>query len=92
MGTKLHVGNLHHDTTADALRAHVARSGREVASIQLFIHSANGRGRGFAFVEMTSESDASAAIGELDGRELDGRVLKVSVARDMPTPRPRPMG
>lgn len=92
MGTKLHVGNLHHDTTAETLRAHVARGGREIASLQLLVHSSNRRSRGFAFVEMASETDAAATISELNGQELDGRALTVSAARENPTPRPRSLG
>jgi RNA recognition motif-containing protein len=43
-----------------------------------------GRPRGFAFVQMGSESDAKAAIAALDGKDLDGRTLKVNEAQDRP--------
>jgi RNA recognition motif-containing protein len=41
--------------------------------------------RGFAFVKMESEADAKAAIAALDGRDLDGRALKVNEAQDRPS-------
>ena len=43
-----------------------------------------GRPRGFAFVRMGSEGDAKAAIAALDGKDLDGRSLKVNEALDRP--------
>jgi RNA recognition motif-containing protein len=82
MGTKLYVGNLSYNTTEETLRAAFAADGREVSSVQIVTDRATGQPRGFAFVEMGKPADAEAAIGALDGRELDGRALKVSEARE----------
>jgi heterogeneous nuclear ribonucleoprotein A1/A3 len=43
-----------------------------------------GRSRGFAFVEFSSEDEASAAIKQFDGFEVDGRKLRVNTAEDRP--------
>ncbi len=84
MGTKLYVGNLDFKTTEDALRAAFAANGRVVKSITIPSDRQTGRPRGFAFVEMGSEGDAKAAIAALDGKDLDGRALKVNEARERP--------
>jgi cold-inducible RNA-binding protein len=82
MGTKLYVGNLNFTTTEDALRAAFAANGRTVREVAIPSDRETGRPRGFAFVTMGSEGDAKAAIAALDGKELDGRSLKVNEAQD----------
>jgi RNA recognition motif-containing protein len=84
MGTKLYVGNLNFSTTEDALRAAFAANGRTVKEVAIPSDRETGRPRGFAFVTMGSESDAKAAIAALDGKDLDGRSLKVNEAQDKP--------
>src|SRR5262249_28751109 len=66
MGTKLYVGNLNFSTTEDALRAAFAANGRVVKDVAIPSDRETGRPRGFAFVEMGSDSDAKAAIAALD--------------------------
>jgi cold-inducible RNA-binding protein len=82
MGTRLYVGNLSFSTTEQALRDLFAADGRKVAEVTVVADRATGQPRGFAFVEMGSQSDAEAAISSLNGREVDGRTLKVSEARE----------
>ncbi len=84
MGTRLYVGNLDLKTTEDALRAAFSANGRAVKSVSILLDRDTGRPRGFGFVEMGSEGDAQAAIAALDGKDLDGRSLKVNEARERP--------
>ena len=80
MAKKLYVGNLSYSTTEGNLSELFAQVG-EVASVNLITDRMTGRSRGFAFVEMAEESAAQQAIAELNGKELDGRALKVAEAR-----------
>lgn len=85
MATKLYVGNLDLNTTEETLKAAFSADGRAVRAITIPSDRDTGRARGFAFVEMGSESDAAAAISALDGKELAGRKLKVNEAQDRAT-------
>jgi RNA recognition motif-containing protein len=87
MGTKLYVGNLNFATTEDALKAAFSANGRTVRAITIPTDRETGRPRGFAFVEMGSEAEAKAAIAAMDGKDLDGRTLKVNEAQER-APRP----
>lgn len=85
MAKKVYVGNLSYDTTESSLRELFAAHG-EVVSVNVVTDRYTGRPRGFAFVEMTTDEAAGAAIAALNGQEVDGRQLKVAEARP---PRPR---
>lgn len=78
--TKLYVGNLSFDTTEDSLRALFAQHGT-VESAKLISDRDTGRPRGFGFVEM-SNADASKAMQALNGKEFEGRALRVNEAQD----------
>jgi RNA recognition motif-containing protein len=80
MSTKLYVGNLSFNTTAQDLETMFAASGT-VQSASLIEDRETGRSRGFAFVEMSSASEAQAAITAFDGKDVDGRALKVNEAK-----------
>jgi len=82
MGNRLYVGNLSYSTTEESLRAAFEQEGRHVTDVSIITDRMTGQSRGFAFVEMASPADAQAAISALDGRELDGRTLRVSEARE----------
>ena len=86
MGSKLYVGNLNFSTTEDALRAAFSANGRTVKEVAIPSDRETGRPRGFAFVTMGSEADAKAAIAALDGKDLEGRNIKVNEAQDKPRP------
>ena len=94
MGTKLYVGNLNYNTTEDALREAFGANGRAVTSVSIIMDRETGRSRGFAFVEMATPEAAQQALQELDGRELDGRMLRINEAREREArgPRPSPAG
>ena len=81
MGRRLYVGNLSYNTTELSLRDVFGQAGT-VAEAKLVMDRDTGRPRGFAFVEMSSDQEAQEAIAQLDGRELDGRALKVSEAQE----------
>src|SRR5207344_2718305 len=86
MGTRLYVGNLSYNVTEPELREVFAEGGRNVVEVKIVMDRDTGRPRGFAFVEMGSASDASGAIETLTGREVQGRAINVSEARER-TPR-----
>lgn len=80
MATKLFVGKLSYDTTNDSLQALFAQYG-VVASAVVINDRETNRSKGFGFVEMESQEAAQAAINALDGKEFEGRVIVVNVAR-----------
>lgn len=82
MGHKIFVGNISFDTTEQDLRDLFSQDDRQVESVNIIMDRDTGRPRGFAFVEMGSAEQASAAISALDGQELGGRALRVNEAHD----------
>jgi len=85
---KLYVGNLSYSTSEAGVRALFEQHG-EVASVNLITDRDSGRPKGFGFVEMASPEMAEAAKAALDGTQLDGRTLKVDVAKEMQPRTPR---
>ena len=83
MAKRLFVGNLPFSTTNDQLSELFSRFG-PCDSATVVTDRVSGRSRGFGFVEMTSDDDASRAIGELDGTDFGGRKLTVSAAHERP--------
>lgn len=81
-GTRLYVGNLAYSTSEEGLREAFARDGRKVKTVFIATDRETGRPRGFAFVEMETPEDATAAIAAMDGQSVDGRTLKVNEARE----------
>lgn len=80
MGTKLYVGNLPYTTTSSELQELCAEHGT-VESAEVISDRVTGRSKGFGFVEMSSESEAQAAIAALNGRQHGGRALTVNEAK-----------
>ena len=83
MAKKIYVGNLSFSTTEESLNDTFAQYG-EVISAVIVTDRYTGRSRGFGFMEMQEENAADAAISALDGKELDGRNLRVNVANSKP--------
>src|SRR5262245_19087837 len=81
-GTRLYVGNLSFGTTDASLRQAFEEDGRNVVEVKIITDRETGQSRGFAFVEMASPAEAEAAIRANDGRNLDGRTLRVSIAQE----------
>jgi cold-inducible RNA-binding protein len=80
MSTKLYVGNLSFQTTSQDLQEMFAQAGT-VESVNLVEDHNTGQSRGFAFVQMSTNEEATAAIDQFNGKELGGRMLKVNEAR-----------
>lgn len=88
MELKLYVGNLSYQTTEDDLRTLFAQAGT-VASVDVIKDRDTGQSKGFAFVTMSSQSEAENAIRLFNGKSLGNRELKVNMARPKED---RPMG
>ncbi|MFP4500844.1 MAG: RNA recognition motif domain-containing protein [Candidatus Hydrogenedentota bacterium] len=76
----IYVGNLSYSTDDDQLNQAFAEFG-EVTSAKVIMDRESGRSRGFGFVEMPNQQEGQEAINQLDGKDLDGRTLKVNEAR-----------
>jgi RNA recognition motif-containing protein len=85
--TKLYVGNLPFTATEDSVRELFAPHGT-VESISLITDRDTGRPRGFGFVVMAN-ADASRAMQALNGKDFDGRALKINEAQDRDRSAPR---
>jgi RNA recognition motif-containing protein len=82
MGTRLYVGNLSYNVTEPELKDVFGEDGRSVKEVKVVLDRDTGRPRGFAFVEMTTDAEAAQAIETLNGREIQGRPINVSEARE----------
>jgi RNA recognition motif-containing protein len=82
MGKRLYVGNLSYNVTEGELREVFAEGGRNVVEVKIVMDRDTGRPRGFAFVEMGTDDEATGAISSLSGREIQGRPINVSEARE----------
>jgi RNA recognition motif-containing protein len=80
MNRKLYVGNLAYETTETDLQTLFAQAGA-VETVRVMRDMATGRARGFAFVEMASETDAQTAIDQFNEKQFGGRTLTVNEAR-----------
>jgi cold-inducible RNA-binding protein len=79
----IYIGNMSFDTTEDQLR-HAFEGFGEVSTVNIITDRDSGRPRGFAFVEMATQSEAMAAISGLNGQELNGREMSVNQAKPRP--------
>jgi len=80
MSTKLYVGNLAFQTTSQELQELFTQAGT-VESASVVEDRDTGRSRGFAFIEMSTQDEANAAIEQFNGKEVGGRALKVNEAK-----------
>ncbi len=76
----LFIGSLAYATTDDSLKAFFETIG-EVSRARVVTDRETGRSRGFGFVEYADEANNQKAVDELNGKELDGRAINVSLAR-----------
>jgi cold-inducible RNA-binding protein len=83
VAVKLFVGGLSFSTSSERLRETFASVG-SVESASVVTDRDTGRSRGFGFVEMASQEEANEAVRRLNGTELDGRQIKVEVAKSGP--------
>ena len=77
---KIYVGNLPFEASDESLRTLFSQHG-EVDEVAVITDRETGRPHDFAFVTMPNDEEARAAIDAVDGRDLDGRTLKVDEAR-----------
>lgn len=77
---KLYVGNLSYDLTEEDLKQKFLEYG-EVTSVSIITDRDSGRPKGFAFVEMSSKTEAEAAIAGLNGKMINDRTIVVNEAR-----------
>jgi RNA recognition motif-containing protein len=80
MAVKLFIGSLSFSTSSERLREAFARVGA-VESASVVTDRDTGRSRGFGFVEMATSEEANNAVAQLNGAELDGRRIKVEIAK-----------
>ena len=80
MGKKLYVGNLSYSVDSSELKQLFAQHG-QVVSAQIINDRDTGRSKGFGFVEMASDQEATAAVTALNGQQHNGRALTVNEAR-----------
>ena len=76
----IYVSNLSFAVVDEDLRSYFAEYG-EVTSAKVIMDKYTNRSKGFGFVEMSDDAAAQKAIAELDGATVDGRSIKVSVAK-----------
>ncbi|HEX5654171.1 MAG TPA: RNA-binding protein [Chitinophagaceae bacterium] len=80
----IYVSNLSFHTTDEDLNTLFSKFGA-VSSAKVISDRETGRSRGFGFVEMSSDEEGKKAIAGLNSKEIEGRAMSVSVAKDKPT-------
>lgn len=88
MNETLYVGNLSYSTNGDTLRDYFAGAG-QVVSASVISDRETGRSRGFGFVQMANAEEAQKAIEMFDGKDFEGRPLRVNVAKPKTERAPR---
>jgi RNA recognition motif-containing protein len=81
MNNRLYVGNLSYDVTTEALRACFTEFGN-VSDTHVVKDRETGRARGFAFVTMTTDAEATHAVAQLNNTMFEGRPLRANVAEE----------
>lgn len=76
----IYVGNLPYTATEETLKNAFAAFG-QVATVKIVMDRDTGRSKGFGFVDMPSDDEAKAAMAGLNGKEMEGRALKVNESR-----------
>ncbi len=87
----IYVGNLAYSTTDEGLRTLFAAYGT-VSSARVCTDRMTGRSRGFGFVEMPNQQEAQAAVDAINGKEVDGRPLRVNESQPKPREERRGFG
>lgn len=78
----MYIGNLPHSATSGYLEDTFSSCGR-VENIRLVSDRVAEQGHGFAFVEMSSHSEAQSVISKYNGTEYNGKLMKISEAKPM---------
>jgi RNA recognition motif-containing protein len=77
----IYVSNLSFHTTDEDLKSMFGKFG-EVTSAKIIMDKVSGRSRGFGFVEMSSEDEGKEAMESLNNKEIEGRAINVSIAKE----------
>lgn len=77
---QIYVGNVSYNTNEESLTSLFSTYG-EVDSVKLITDRETGRAKGFGFIAMPNDDEANKAIEELNGKEFDGRTLRINEAR-----------
>ncbi len=80
MSKQIYAGNLSYQMSDETLRDLFSQHG-EVTSVKIIRYPDSGKSKGFGFIEMANDSEADAAIQKLNGSDVDGRNIRVNVAR-----------
>lgn len=88
MANKLYIGNLSYSTTGEELQQQFSQAGAVVEAV-VMMDKMTGRSRGFGFVTMASDEDATKAIEMFNGKDFGGRAIVVNEARPMEQRAPR---
>lgn len=80
MTNKIYIGNLSYRTAEDQLSQHFTKFGT-ISSTVIVIDRATNRSKGFGFITFDKEEAAQQAVQEMNGKEIDGRTVKVSIAK-----------
>lgn len=83
MAKKLYCGNLNFGTTEEVLKSAFEEFG-EVVSVRIIVDRETNRSKGFGFIEMSDDSSAENAIRLMNGKELEGRRIRVNEAEERP--------
>ena len=83
MNNRLYVGNLSYDVTNESLRSCFSECG-VVSDLHVATDRETGRARGFAFVTMSTDAEASHAMAQLNGAMFEGRAMRVNIAEPRP--------
>ena len=82
MSNKLFIGNCAFTLDESALETFIQTNGVQVSSVQIIRDRETGRSRGFGFAELSGSGNLNQAIEALNGKEIEGRALTVSEARE----------
>jgi cold-inducible RNA-binding protein len=77
----IYVSNLSFHTTDEDLKNLFEKFGA-VSSAKVIMDKVSGRSRGFGFVEMSSEEEGKEAMSSLNNKEIEGRAIAVSIAKE----------
>ncbi len=80
MSKQIYAGNLSYQMSDDALRSLFQQHG-DVSAVKIIRYPDSGKSKGFGFVEMTNDNEADSAIEKLNGTDVEGRNIRVNVAR-----------
>ncbi len=91
MAKKIYVGNMNYATNEQSLHELFTQFG-EVLSVNIVMDRYTGQAKGFGFIEMETDDAADSAISALNGREFEGRTLRVNQAMERDRPPRRDFG